>query len=315
MRALTFDSKIKFKTVYPITKRENEALIKIKMAGICNTDLELVKGYMGFKGVLGHEFVGIVEKSINKTLIGKRVCGEINCSCGECYYCKNNLSNHCPNRSVLGIFNRDGIFCDYTYLPENNLHIIPDNVSDEEAVFVEPLAAAFRIVEQIDIKNDYKIIVLGDGKLGLLIAKVLSLYSNNVLAVGKHKNKLSLLENSNIETILVNNISDIKADIVVDASGRPEGLQMAMNLVRPAGYLILKTTVADKINMETSKIVIDEINIIGSRCGPFKPAIEALSLNKVDVKPLINKIYDFDNAEEAFKHAQKSGVLKILLKF
>lgn len=314
MRALTFFDKVSFQKDYNICPQPNETLIKITMAGICNTDIELIKGYMGFNGTLGHEFVGIVEDSNNKQLIGKRVCGEINCACGDCSFCNNNMSTHCPNRSVLGIVNRNGCFADQVYLPEKNLHLIPDSISDEEAVFVEPIAAAFEIVEQIKISPDDSIVVLGDGKLGIIIAQVLSLYSKKLVVIGKHINKLSILEKMGIKTLLLNDLPEMKADIVVEATGRKEGLDLALNIVRPRGKVILKTTIAENTDFNISKVVVDEITLIGSRCGPFKPAIEALKNKQVNINPLIEKVYDFNDAEIALNHAKMPGTMKVLLK-
>lgn len=314
MKALYFDTKLKLVNHLQINKVTNEALIKVTMAGICNTDLEIIKGYMGFKGILGHEFIGIVEETNNKNLIGKRVCGEINCPCGTCYYCINNMPTHCPNRSVLGIFNRNGVFSEYTSLPEENLHIIPDNIEDQEAVFVEPIAAAYEILEQIQITSTDKVVILGDGKLGLLIAQVISLYTKNLLVIGKNKNKLIILENMGISIKLLNEIDNLTANIVIEATGSTEGIKLALDIVQPRGTIILKTTVADNFNINLTKAVINEIKIIGSRCGPFKPAIKALSDKLINVKSLISSIYKLDDSLTAINKAQEKNSLKVLLK-
>lgn len=316
MLAIVFRDSLQVVNPYKLTKRENEARIKVTMAGICNTDLEITKGYMGFKGVLGHEFVGVVEEADDKSLIAKRVAGEINCYCGDCLFCQRGMTTHCPNRTTLGIFNRDGAFAEYVYLPEKCLHVLPDSISNEEAVFIEPLAAAFQIIEQLNITPEDKIIVLGDGKLGLLVAQVLSLYSNNLIAVGKHNDKLKIVSEKGITTTILDKLFvENIYDVVVEATGSPAGLELAMNLVRPRGNIILKTTTAQSIKFNVSKIVIDEINIIGSRCGPFKPAIQALADKKINVKSLISSIYKSGNALEAFEMARQNGVLKILLDF
>lgn len=312
MRALIFDEKLRFENDIPVKHNENEALIKVSMAGICNTDLEITKGYMGFKGIIGHEFVGIVKEAEDDSLIGKRVCGEINAYCNDCDFCHKGLTNHCPNRTVLGIFNRDGAFSDYVSLPEELLHIVPDNVIDEEAVFVEPIAAAFNIVEQVAINTDTTVAVLGDGKLGLLIAQVLSIYSNNVTVIGKHHDKLALLKNCS--TLLLDQAGKMKVDVVVEATGNPAGLELALEIIRPKGTLVLKTTVAETVKLNSAKIVVDEIKIIGSRCGPFKPALEALRVRKVNVRPMISAIYSFNEALMAMEFATKPGVIKVLMK-
>jgi threonine dehydrogenase-like Zn-dependent dehydrogenase len=229
MKAIVFDNELRFVEDYPVPEPEkNEALIRVRMAGICNTDIEITKGYIGFKGIIGHEFVGVVEKINGKDqrLIGKRVGGEINCGCGVCEYCKRGLKSHCPGRKVLGIFNKDGAFAEYITLPLDNLHEVPENISDEEAVFTEPLAAAFEITKQVQIKPDDKILVLGDGKLGLLISCVLRLFNSNIILVGKHENKLKIAREQNIKTALPDNLQIKKDyDIVVDATGSADGYE------------------------------------------------------------------------------------------
>lgn len=314
MRALFFDNNLRYRTDYPILEpRENEALIRVTCAGICNTDLEIVKGYMNFRGVPGHEFVGVVERCGNKVLEGKRVVGEINLSCGNCTYCKSGLRNHCPNRSVLGILGRDGAFADYVTLPIGNLHLVPDSVSDEEAVFVEPLAAAFEILEQIGIGAEDRVCVLGDGKLGLLTAQVVSLTGCALVVGGRHKEKLSVLERRGIETKLSSDITERVFDCVIDCTGSPLGIESAMKLVRPKGTIVLKTTVAKRDNIDMNTIIIDEITLVGSRCGPFEPAIQALKVKTVDVLPLISRTFPLSEGVEAFNFASGKGILKVLL--
>ena len=315
MRALFFDNNLRYLTDYLVPEPgENEALIRVTCAGICNTDLEIVKGYMNFRGVPGHEFVGVVERCGNKALEGKRVVGEINLSCGNCPYCKSGLRNHCYNRSVLGILGKDGAFADYVTLPTGNLHLVPDSVPDEEAVFVEPLAAAFEILEQVGIGAEDRVCVLGDGKLGLLTAQVVSLTGCALVVGGRHKEKLSILERRGIETKLSSDITERVFDCVIDCTGSSLGIESAMKLVRPKGTIVLKTTVAKRDNIDMNVIVIDEITLVGSRCGPFEPAIHALETKTVDVLPLISRTFPLSEGVEAFNFASGKGILKVLLK-
>lgn len=315
MRAILFDKQLKYLTDYPIQEPgRGEALIRVTHAGICSTDLEIVKGYMGFKGIPGHEFVGIVERCADNELLKKRVVGEINIGCGKCGYCKNSLENHCPDRSVLGILNKDGVFAEYVTLPISNLYIVPDSVSDEEALFVEPLAAAFEITRQIDIRPSDKIAVIGDGKLGLLTAQVLSLRGPRPVVFGKHKDKLSLLDQMGIETRPVSAIKDMEFDLVVDATGSPSGIETALRMVKPRGTIVVKTTVYDSRQLDMNKVVIDEITILGSRCGPFYPAIKALESGAIDVRSLITATLPLNDGIEAIKYASKTGVLKVIMK-
>lgn len=315
MRALVFDNALRYRNDYPIPQpKENEALIRVTCAGVCNTDLEITKGYMGFKGILGHEFVGVVEKCVEKGFEGKRVVGEINLGCGKCASCLKELQNHCPNRSVLGILNKDGAFADYLTLPTENLHIIPDSVSDEEAVFVEPLAAAFEMLEQVNVRPTDRVCVLGDGKLGLLVAQVLSLTGCDLVAAGRHKEKLSILEKRGIKSQLSSGMTGRGFDYVVECTGSVSGLGSAMSLVRPKGTIILKTTAANREAIDLNSLVIDEISLVGSRCGPFAPAIRALEKRSVDVESLVSRIFPLEEGVEAFRYASEKGVLKVLLK-
>src|SRR5438876_6907596 len=306
-----------------------EALIRVLLAGICNTDLEITCGYLAFEGVLGHEFVGIVENvhegpgaSRPIYLIGKRVVGEINAACrrSDCLYCSQNMPTHCPDRTTLGILNRDGAFAEYLTLPVENLHIVPDNVSDEEAVFVEPLAANFEILEQVHLKPTCSVVILGDGKMGQLAAQVLTLSGCEVMMVGKHEEKLALAEKRGVGTYVLDDAQSFtlenkrRVDVFVECSGSAQGLEMALRLVKPRGTLILKSTVADKSTLFLAPIVIDEIRIQGSRCGPFAPAIRALSQKTVDIRPLISARYSLDDGIVAFEHAARPGVLKVLVR-
>lgn len=314
MKALFFDKELKFIDNYPIPKPErDEALIKVKLAGICNTDLEITKGYMNFKGVSGHEFVGEVEECRQKDWVGKRVVGEINCSCGRCQYCQQGLKNHCPTRSVLGIYNRDGAFGEYLTLPMTNLHFIPEDISDECAVFVEPLAASCRILEQIQIKQSDEVIVLGDGKLGLLVAQVISLTGCSLKVIGKYESKLAILKKGVIETLLVSAANNIKSDIVIDCTGTAAGFEMANKIIKPTGKIVLKSTIAGTQNINFSSLVVNEITLIGSRCGSFTSAIRLLKDRQVEVETLISGIYPLEEGLTAFKKASTRGVLKVLL--
>jgi threonine dehydrogenase-like Zn-dependent dehydrogenase len=330
MRALVYQNKrLTLENHYPEPSLESgEALIRVLLAGICNTDLEITRGYMAFEGVLGHEFVGIVESvhegsgaTAPTYLIGKRVVGEINAAChrADCFYCQRNMPTHCPRRTTLGIVNRDGAFAEYLTLPTANLHLVPDNVSDEEAVFVEPLAANFEIFEQVHVRPTDSVIVLGDGKMGQLAAQVLSLASCEVLMIGKHPEKLAIVQQRGIATHLLEDVTHLlkqagrRVDLVVECTGAAQGLELALQLVRPRGTIILKSTVADRSALHLAPIVIDEIRVQGSRCGPFAPALRALSQRTIDARPLINARYPLDDALAAFKYAGQKGVLKVLV--
>ena len=292
---------------------KGEALIKVIKAGICKTDLEIVKGYMGFDGIPGHEFVGIVEKCGDDSLTGSRVVGEINCGCGVCDACMHGDQNHCATRSVLGIKKRNGAFAEYLTLPVENLHTVPDSVSDDEAIFVEPLAAAYRVIEQVIIMGK-SILVLGDGKLGLLIAKVAAVVKGNVTLCGHHPEKLALVEGREVATLLESELKNGKLyDIVIDATGNPDSAAVALSHTKPRGQLILKTTVVKPAKIDLNKVVIDEIFVIGSRCGPFEHALALLEMKDIDVAKLIQKEYTLEEGIEAFEAAGKPGALKITL--
>ncbi len=305
-----------------------EALIRVLQVGICNTDLEITRGYLAFDGVLGHEFVGVVETvyegsgaTAPKYLLGKRVVGEINAAChrADCAYCQRGMPTHCPQRTTLGIVNRDGAFADYVMLPTENLHLVPDNVSDEEAVFVEPLAANFEILEQMHVRPTDSVIVLGDGKMGQLAAQVLSLAGCEVVMIGKHAEKLALVERRGIATHLLEDGTHAvapaawHADMVVECTGAAQGLELALQMTRPRGTVVLKSTVADRSALQLAPIVIDEIRVQGSRCGPFAPALRALSQKRIDVRPLISARYSLDDALAAFEYATQPGILKVLI--
>jgi threonine dehydrogenase-like Zn-dependent dehydrogenase len=331
VRALVFHNHIlAFEENYPRPNLQpGEALIRVLQVGVCNTDIEITRGYMSFEGIVGHEFVGIVESvhegpgATSPTyLIGKRVVGEINVAChrSDCTFCRRGMPTHCPNRTTLGILNRNGAFADYLTLPIENLHLVPDTISDDEAVFVEPLAANFEMLEQLHIKPTDTIVVLGDGKMGQLAAQVLALTGCEVTMIGKHEEKLALAAQRGISTRLLKDSKGeqsiaptSRVDLVVECTGSPQGLELAMRLVRPRGTIIQKSTVADKSTLHLAPIVIDEIRVQGSRCGPFAPAIRALSQRRVDVRPLISAHYSLDDGLAAFEHAAQPGVLKVLV--
>jgi len=312
MRALVLADHVEFSTSRrEPTPAEGEVLVKVTRAGICETDLQLIKGYMGFQGVLGHEFVGVAQSG---PLAGRRVVGEINCACWRCETCRAGLPTHCPNRTVLGILNHDGAFADFIAVPQKNLHPVPDTLPDDGAVFTEPVAAAFQVPAQITVKATDRIVVLGDGRLGNLCAQVLARLSNRVLAVGKHQGKLALLARMGIATATLSDALDERAaDIVVDCTGSESGLPTALKLVRPRGTIVLKTTVAGQQTLAWAPFVIDEITLVGSRCGPFDVALDALEHGRVHVEPLIADRFDLSQSLEALARAQTKGVLKVLL--
>jgi threonine dehydrogenase-like Zn-dependent dehydrogenase len=289
----------------------DEVLVHVTRAGICETDLQLVKGYMGFRGILGHEFVGIAESG---SYAGQRVVGEINCACWTCDTCRRGLPTHCPNRTVLGILNHDGSFADLIAVPQRNLHRVPDSIPDHIAVFVEPVAAAFQIPAQLTINSSDRIVVLGDGRLGNLCAQVLASLADDLLVVGKHPEKLALLESLGVKTALVSDsLPERAADLVVDCTGSESGLPSALKLVRPRGTIVLKTTVAGTQTLAWAPFVIDEITLVGSRCGPFDRALDALEHGLIDVEPLIADRFNLSNGLLALERAQQKGVLKVLL--
>lgn len=315
MRALHFNKKLQLKTDAPIpAPPPGEALIRTRLAGICNTDVEIVRGYMNFTGTLGHEFVGMVEKADSAPqLVGQRVVGEINAYCGQCATCRRGDPTQCPQRTTLGIDRRDGAMADYFTLPAKLLYPVPANVPDEWAVFTEPLAAACQILEQVHIRPTSRVVVLGDGKLGLLIAQTLQLTGCNLLAVGRHADKLAILEKRGIPTQLAGEKIEPGADIVVEATGSAEGFAAARALVRPRGTLVLKSTFHGDVSLNLSMVVVDEVRVIGSRCGPFPAALRLLEQRLVDVEPLIHATFPLDKALAAFDRAIAPGVLKVLL--
>ncbi|MCI5824824.1 MAG: alcohol dehydrogenase catalytic domain-containing protein [Candidatus Gastranaerophilales bacterium] len=319
MRALVFNNKLELKQNFEKpTPKENEALIKVKLVGICNTDYEITKGYMGYNGILGHEFVGVVEEinGEDKSLLGKRVVGEINLGCKNCDYCAKGLERHCPNRQTLGIFNKDGCFADYVTLPLSNLLEVSEKINNETAVFVEPLAAALEILEQLHIKPYEKVCVLGDGKLGLITALALNASNVDVTLVGKHQNKLDLAKEQNVKTVLLENLKqdDNKSfDVVVEATGRVSGFETSLSLVKPRGVLVLKSTIATGKELNLAPIVIDEITVLGSRCGQFAPALRLMEKNVIDFSKLVSAKLSFDDAILGFEKNKEKNTIKILL--
>lgn len=319
MKAVVFDKELKIDNDYkkPIPKK-GEALIKISLAGICNTDFEITKGYMGYKGILGHEFVGVVEEinDDDKSLLGKRVVGEISNACENCEMCHKGLQRHCTNRETIGIWRKDGCFAEYLTWTIKDLLEVPENVSDEQAVFTEPLAAGLEILEQLHIQPIEKLIILGDGKLGLTTALALNACNIDVTLVGKHENKLEIAKNQGVKTILLNDFEIKKEwDFVVEATGSVSGFETALALTKPRGTLILKSTVAASKEFNLAPIVIDEIRVQGSRCGRFAPALRLLKSEKVDFKPLISGIYSIDEAIKAFDRNKEKDSIKVLIKF
>jgi threonine dehydrogenase-like Zn-dependent dehydrogenase len=315
MRSLYWNGRnLEFESAYrtPVAAGQT-ALVKVHLAGICSTDLQIFKGYMGFTGVPGHEFVGAVLEG-PQNLIGRRVVGEINFGCGRCDSCARGVSRHCPDRTVMGILNADGAFAECVSVPLANLHVVPESVSDEEAVFTEPLAAAFEIPEQIQINPGDEILVLGDGKLGSLCAQVLRLASARVTVLGKHEEKLKLLKRAGVRTVRLEDWRPKRFDIVVEATGSESGVELALSAVRPRGTLVLKSTIAGIHQVSLAPIVINEINVIGSRCGLFPPALDALREKRVSATPLIEKIYPLAAGIDAVSHAARAGTKKILLR-
>ena len=320
MKAVVFDKELKLDKNYPKpTPARGEALIRVKLAGICNTDYEITKGYMGYVGVLGHEFVGVVEdvNDDDKSLIGKRVVAEISYGCDdpECEWCAKKNYRHCPNRHTLGIWKKDGCFAEYMTMPVNVLFEVPENVDDEQAVFVEPLAAACEITEQLHIEPTQKVVVLGDGKLGLTTALTLNAQNLDVLLVGKHQNKLDIAAAQGVKTQLLSEFTpEKKYDVVVEATGTASGFETSMSLTKPRGVLVLKSTVATGKELNLAPIVIDEITVLGSRCGQFTPALRLLENKRIDFTPFISGVYSIDDALEAFEANKQKDNLKILIR-
>ena len=296
-------------------RKPDEALIRIRKAGICSTDLELVKGYYPYTGVLGHEFVGEVVDTEDPAWMGQRVVGEINVVCSQCEQCLNGRSTHCENRTVLGITNRDGTFAEFTQLPLRNLHRVPDSIPDEMAVFTEPLAAALEIQQQIQIKPGDRVLLVGAGRLGQLIAQSLALTGCDLRVVARHAHQQNLLTRRGIRIISEEDAAaqPWRWDVVVEATGSPGGFALARKAVRPRGTLVMKSTYKGEMSVSFSSIVVDEINIVGSRCGPFEPALRLMESRQVDPSVLIGDEFKLGDALKAFERAAEPGVLKVLV--
>ena len=299
-----------------------EALIRVRLAGVCATDVELVHGYKGgFDGILGHEFVGeVISAPDDSAWVGRRVVGEINVGCGDCHLCRRGLGKHCRQRTSLGIIGRNGVFADYTTLPIANLHAVPAEVADAQAVFTEPLAAAFELLEQVEIMPAQRVFVLGDGRLGLLCALVLAQTGCDLTVIGRHPAKLALLAGRNVRTVVaaadcLAELARDPADIVVEATGARAGFDDALRLLRPLGTLLLKSTYADQLeSFDLSQLVVDEITIVGSRCGPFPTALAALASGEFDLAKLIDAEFGLDDAVAAIAQAEQKGILKVLIR-
>ncbi len=291
---------------------EGEALVRVLQAGICNTDLELVRGYYPYTGVLGHEFVGEVQDGPPQ-LIGQRVVGEINAVCHQCRACLEGRTTHCERRTVLGIVDRNGAFAEYLSLPIENLHPVPDEVSTDAATFTEPLAAALEIQEQIAFSENDRVLVVGDGKLGQLIAQSLAHTGCDLLAIGRHPEKLDLLEQRGIRTGLADRVEPGRYDVAVECTGNPEGFALALSAVRPRGILVMKSTYAGDLTIDAAQVVVNELTLVGSRCGPFAPALRLLAERKVDVEPMVEARYLLSEGIAAMEHAERKGSMKVLL--
>jgi len=332
MRALRLENcKLSISDV-PKPVANGEALVRVTLSGICNTDLEIARGYAGFEGTIGHEFVGVIEDVSGEApsrpvgtagqrhtaglTPGTRVVGEINAGCGVCDLCRAGDPRHCPNRTVLGIVGRDGAHAEFLKLPITNLLAVPDEVVDEHAVFTEPLAAACGILERVSITGDTRVAVIGDGKLGLLCAQVIATTGASLTLIGKHQTKLGIAARRGIETVSVNNAQKLASqfDVAVEASGSPSGFALAQQLLHPRGILVLKSTFHGKTEIDAAPLVVNEISIVGSRCGRFAPALELLKSGAVDVESLIDEEFSLSSGLQAMERAAQPGVLKILLR-
>lgn len=314
MKAVVADEGLRVAEIPILQPSPGEALVRVRLAGICGTDLEVLRGYADFHGVLGHEFVGEVVQCQDASLLRQRVVGEINVSCGQCEDCSSSTARMCPNRHVVGIRKRDGVFAEYVTLPAGNLHRVPDKVTEEEAVFAEPLAAAFRVTEQVNLEAVGSALVLGDGRLGLLVAQVLKLVEVPARLLGRQDRKLAVAERLGLNIGSPENCRVGIADLVVDCTGSASGFRQALNLVRPGGTVVLKSTIASSEANALNEVTVKEITVIGSRCGPFVKALKALTGGQVEVRPLIDAMYPLADAAAAFEHASRPGALKVLLR-
>jgi threonine dehydrogenase-like Zn-dependent dehydrogenase len=315
MKAIVIEAgKVEVREVPQPKPGKGEVLVKVRLAGICGTDLELLHGYGRFDGILGHEFVGTVTAG-STALAGKRIVGEINCVCGRCDMCASGLSSHCRRRTVLGIAGRDGAFAEYVVLPERNCLEVPAGVSDEDAVFTEPLAAAYQIVRQVKIESRMSVVVLGTGRLGLLVAQVLALTGCRLTAIGRNPKTLGLLDRKRIRTATADETPQNQDhDLVVDCTGSPDGLRLALSLVRPRGMIVLKTTCSTKGDIDLTPAVVNEVTILGSRCGPFGEALNALARKQIEVSSMVTHMLPLAGGVEALRMAAEPDQIKILLK-
>jgi threonine dehydrogenase-like Zn-dependent dehydrogenase len=318
VKALRFDGKLKLVRDAPVPLREGEALVQVICAGICNTDLEIAKGYAAFHGTLGHEFVGRVVESPDRSFVGRRVVGEINAGCGECELCLEGDPRHCAGRTVLGIKGRDGAFAEFLSLPLRNLIELPESVTDEAAVFVEPLAAAFNILEQVTINANHDVAVVGDGKLAQLAVMVLAESGCELTVIGKHKKKLELARSFCAHCSLMDAGAPCQEnkgrfDVVIDASGSPSGLTTALEIVKPRGTVVLKSTHHGTTSLDTAQIVVNEVKIVGSRCGRFGPAIDLLASGRVELNSLVSLRLPLEEGLLAFEEAAVTANMKVIL--
>ncbi|MGB7057876.1 MAG: alcohol dehydrogenase catalytic domain-containing protein [Geitlerinemataceae cyanobacterium] len=314
MQAIWLENQqLQLRTDVPVPEpKDGEALVRVLQAGICNTDLELLRGYYPYAGIPGHEFVGVVESG-PESLLNRRVVGEINAACGECHFCRRGVPTHCENRTVLGIVNHNGAFAEYLALPIENLHPVPESVSTDAATFTEPIAAALEIQRQVRVDENQRVLVVGDGKLGQLVAQTLALTGCELLAVGRHREKLANLEARGITTGFADAVTDRSYDIAVECTGNPQGFTIARRALRPRGILVLKSTYAGQLTFDISSLVVDEITIVGSRCGPFPEALQLLAAGQVDVQPLIQARYPLSEGLAGFDRARQKGAMKVLL--
>jgi alcohol dehydrogenase len=316
MKALLFDGQALAQVTVPLPRRRGaDALVRVRFAGICSTDLEIERGYMSFRGILGHEFVGTVVAAATSTFVGRRVVGEINVPCGACPTCESGLGKHCPRRSVLGIAGRNGAFAEYLVLPERNLHVVPRALGDEEAVFTELVAAACDIPARVRIGRGQRALVLGDGRLAAMVAQVLATKTDHLAVLGLNRRKLAAIRALGIVAHHVdrNGAFRRRQDLVVDCTGSPSGLALAAELVRPRGRIVLKSTYEGTLDWNPAPIVVDEITVSGSRCGPFRTALRLLERRAVKVLPFLTAVYPLERWEAAFRRARRPDAFKVLI--